>query len=59
MNMDYVIGFAHGGGLVAFGEVGGESEATLVILDDAAEAPPPLQRLLRRMLVLHLPLLSQ
>lgn len=59
MKMDHVIGFAHGGGLVAFGEVGGEPEAALVVLDDAAEAPPPLQRLVRRMLVLHLPLLSQ
>lgn len=54
-----MIGFAHGGSLVTFGEVGGESEAALVVLNDAAEAPPPLQHLLRRVLVLHIPFVAQ
>ena len=54
-----VIGFAHFSGLVAFGDVGGEAETALRILDDAAEVAPPLQHLGGGMLRLELPFLTE
>jgi ribosomal protein S30 len=50
---EYVVGVLDGLGLAALVEVGGEAEAALGVLDDAAELAPPPERLLRRVLRLH------
>lgn len=48
-----MVGVLDGLGLAALVEVGGEAEAALGVLDDAAELAPPPERLLRRVLRLH------
>jgi hypothetical protein len=50
-----VVGVLDGLRLAALLEVGGEAEAALGILDDAAEAAPPAERLLGGVLGLHAP----
>ena len=45
-----LIGFLHGFGLHPLVEVGSEPEPPLRVLDDAADLPPSLERLLRRVL---------
>ena len=58
-NGSNLIGFAHLSSLVTFGDIGGESESSFGIFDDAAEIAPPLQHLRGRMLRLKLPFLTQ
>lgn len=50
-----MVGVLDGLRLAALGEVGGEAEAALGVLDDAAELAPPPQRLVRRVLGLDVP----
>ena len=51
----HVVGVLDGLRLAALLEVGGEAEAALGVLDDAAEAAPPAERLLGGVLGLHAP----
>ena len=48
-----MVGVLDGLGLAALLEVGGEAEAALGVLDDAAEAAPAAERLLGGVLGLH------
>lgn len=50
-----MVGVLDGLRLAALVEVGGEAEASLGVLDDAAELPPAPQRLLGRVLALDAP----
>lgn len=50
-----MVGVLDGLGLAALVEVGGEAEAALGVLDDAAEPPPAAQRLLGGVLALDVP----
>ena len=45
-----LIGFLHGFGLHPLVEVGGEPKPPLRVLDDPADLPPSLERLIRRVL---------
>lgn len=52
-----LVGAAHGGGFVTFGEIGGEAKSAFWVLDDAAEIPPFLEHFLRRMFRLDVEIL--
>lgn len=48
-----MVGAFHGLGLGSLGEIGGEAETALGVLDHGAQLPPSPERLLRRVLRLH------